>query len=75
VRTQAILRRAFDPNSLELKMVGYFSISLLIEYNSYMQLLPYIRLSMLDDQSTSPERQLEKIERFARLGGHQLVEA
>jgi hypothetical protein len=30
---------------------------------------------MLDDQSTSPERQLEKIERFARLGGHQLVEA
>jgi DNA invertase Pin-like site-specific DNA recombinase len=28
---------------------------------------------MLDDQSTSPERQLEKIERFARLGGHQLV--
>lgn len=38
-----------------------------------MRLLPYIRLSMLDDRSTSPARQLEKIETFARLGGYELV--
>lgn len=38
-----------------------------------MRLLPYVRLSVLDDQSTSPERQFEKIETFARIGGHGLV--
>ena len=38
-----------------------------------MRFLPYIRLSIPDDQSTSPERQLEKIKTFARLSGHQLV--
>jgi hypothetical protein len=38
-----------------------------------MRLLPCIRLSVLDDASTSPERQLERIETFARLGNHELV--
>ncbi len=38
-----------------------------------MRLLPCIRSSMLDDASTSAERQLEKIETFARAGGHELV--
>jgi DNA invertase Pin-like site-specific DNA recombinase len=38
-----------------------------------MRLLPCIRLSVLDDQSTSPERQFEKIETFARIGDHELV--
>jgi DNA invertase Pin-like site-specific DNA recombinase len=38
-----------------------------------MRLLPCIRLSVLDDESTSPERQFGKIETFARLGDHQLV--
>ena len=38
-----------------------------------MRLLPCIRLSVLDDQSTSPERQSEKIETFARLSDHELV--
>jgi DNA invertase Pin-like site-specific DNA recombinase len=46
---------------------------LFIEYDSYMRFLPYIRLSVADEQSTSPERQFEKIEAFARLGGHELV--
>jgi hypothetical protein len=32
-----------------------------------------VRLSVLDDASTSPERQFEKIETYARLGGHELV--
>jgi len=30
-------------------------------------------LSVLDDESTSPERQFDKIETFARLGDHELV--
>jgi DNA invertase Pin-like site-specific DNA recombinase len=38
-----------------------------------MRLLPCIRLSVLDDESTSPERQFGKIETFARLGDHELV--
>lgn len=38
-----------------------------------MRLLPCIRLSVRDDQSTSPERQSEKIATFARLSGHELV--
>ena len=38
-----------------------------------MRLLPYVRLSVLDDASTSPERQLEKIHYYARFGDHELV--
>lgn len=38
-----------------------------------MRLLPAIRLSVWDDSSTSPERQLEKIQNYARLGDHELV--
>jgi site-specific DNA recombinase len=38
-----------------------------------MRLLPCVRLSVLDDESTSPERQFDKIETFARLGDHELV--
>ena len=32
-----------------------------------------IRLSIWDDSSTSPERQIEKIQNYARLGDHELV--
>jgi site-specific DNA recombinase len=38
-----------------------------------VRLVPCIRLSVLDDASTSPERQFEKIETYARLGDHELV--
>jgi site-specific DNA recombinase len=38
-----------------------------------MRMLPCVRLSVLDDATTSPERQIEKIETFARLGDHELV--
>ena len=38
-----------------------------------MRLLPCIRLSVLDDTSTSPERQFDKIQTFAKLGDHELV--
>jgi site-specific DNA recombinase len=38
-----------------------------------MRLLPCIRLSVLDDASTSPERQMDKIQTYARLGDHELV--
>jgi site-specific DNA recombinase len=38
-----------------------------------MRLLPCIRLSVLDDESTSPERQFDKIQTFAHLGDHELV--
>jgi site-specific DNA recombinase len=38
-----------------------------------MRLLPYIRLSVLDDSSTSPERQMDKIEKEAELRDHELV--
>ena len=38
-----------------------------------MILLPYVRVSVLDDASTSPERQIEKIESYARLGDHGLT--
>jgi DNA invertase Pin-like site-specific DNA recombinase len=38
-----------------------------------VRLLPYVRLSVLDDASTSPERQLEKIHYYARFGDHELV--
>jgi len=38
-----------------------------------MRLLPCVRLSVLGDASTSPERQIEKIEIYARLGEHELV--
>lgn len=38
-----------------------------------MRLLPAIRLSIWDDSSTSPERQIEKIQNYARLGDHELV--
>lgn len=42
-------------------------------YDPGMRLLPCIRLSVLDDESTSPERQFGKIETFAHLGDHDLV--
>lgn len=38
-----------------------------------MRLLPVIRLSLVTDNTTSPERQFEKIETYARLGDHELV--
>lgn len=38
-----------------------------------MRLLPCIRVSVLDDASTSPERQFDKIQTFAKLGDHELV--
>jgi site-specific DNA recombinase len=38
-----------------------------------MRLLPAIRLSIWDDSSTSPERQMERIQTYARLGDHELV--
>lgn len=38
-----------------------------------MRLLPAIRLSIWDDSSASPERQMAKIETYARLGDHELV--
>lgn len=38
-----------------------------------MRLLPCIRLSVLEDASTSPERQFDKIQTFGRLGDHELV--
>lgn len=38
-----------------------------------MRLLPCVRLSVLDDASTSPERQIEKIKTYAHLDDHELV--
>ena len=38
-----------------------------------MRLLPCIRLSVLDDASTSPERQVEKIGKYAQALEHELV--
>lgn len=38
-----------------------------------MRLLPAIRLSVMDDNSTSPERQLAKITQYAEFGDHVLV--
>lgn len=38
-----------------------------------MRLLPVIRLSLVTENTTSPERQLEKIAQFAQLGDHVLV--
>jgi site-specific DNA recombinase len=38
-----------------------------------MRLLPVIRLSLVTENTTSPERQLEKIATFSKLGDHQLV--
>ena len=38
-----------------------------------MRLLPAIRLSLVTDSTTSPERQLEKIQQYARLGDHELI--
>jgi site-specific DNA recombinase len=38
-----------------------------------MRLLPAIRLSIRDDASTSLERQMDKIQTYARLGDHELV--
>jgi DNA invertase Pin-like site-specific DNA recombinase len=38
-----------------------------------MRLLPCVRLSIETDESTSPERQLDKIQTFARLGDHELL--
>lgn len=38
-----------------------------------MRLFPVIRLSLVTENTTSPERQLEKIAQFAQLGDHVLV--
>lgn len=38
-----------------------------------MRVLPAIRLSLATDNTTSPERQFDKIETYARLGEHELV--
>jgi len=38
-----------------------------------VRLLPVIRLSLFTEASTSPERQLEKITQYVRLGDHDLV--
>lgn len=38
-----------------------------------MRILPVIRLSLVTENTTSPERQLEKITQYAALGEHQLV--
>jgi site-specific DNA recombinase len=38
-----------------------------------MRLLPVIRLSLVTENTTSPERQLEKITQYAALGDHELV--
>jgi site-specific DNA recombinase len=52
-------------------MAAYFDST--GRYRPDMRLLPCVRLSVLDNASTSPERQFEKIETYARLGGHELV--
>lgn len=38
-----------------------------------MRLLPAIRLSLVTENTTSPERQFEKIHQYAQLGDHELV--
>lgn len=38
-----------------------------------MRILPVIRLSLVTENTTSPERQLEKITQYAALGDHELV--
>ena len=38
-----------------------------------MRLLPVIRLSLVTENTTSPERQMEKITQYAALGDHELV--
>lgn len=38
-----------------------------------MRLLPAIRLSLVTENTTSPERQLEKIQQYAQLADHELV--
>lgn len=38
-----------------------------------MRILPVIRLSHLTDETTSPERQMEKVTQYAALGDHELV--
>ena len=38
-----------------------------------MRLLPVVRLSLVTENTTSPERQLEKIQQYARLADHELV--
>jgi DNA invertase Pin-like site-specific DNA recombinase len=38
-----------------------------------MRLLPVIRLSIETDETTSPARQLDKIQTYARLGDHELI--
>jgi len=38
-----------------------------------MRLLPYVRVSVLDDASTSLERQIEKIKSYAQVGDHELM--
>jgi site-specific DNA recombinase len=38
-----------------------------------VRLLPYVRLSIETDETTSPERQLDKIQTLAKLGDHELV--
>lgn len=38
------------------------------------RILPYIRLSLVTDNTTSPERQYAKIAEYATFGGHDIVE-
>lgn len=38
-----------------------------------MRILPVIRLSLVTENTTSPERQMEKISQYAALGDHELV--
>ena len=44
-----------------------------MEFYKQFRLLPCVRLSIWDDSSTSPERQLDRIATYARLGNHRLV--
>lgn len=39
-----------------------------------MRLLPVVRLSLVTENTTSPERQIEKIQQYAKLADHELVE-
>lgn len=38
-----------------------------------MRLLPTVRLSLENDESTSPERQMERMQQYSRFNDHELV--
>lgn len=48
-------------------------VSMLISSSVRLRLLPVIRLSLTTDNTTSPERQFESIQRFAQYRRHDLV--